>query len=192
MNDSARPPLPRLRATRMRLHTQDQPIVVMRRDCHVCHAEGLASRSQVLVIAGERKVQALLYQTDNELFGIDQIALSEAAWTALDIDDDDTVQVKHAPLIASLAAVRGRIHGQRLGEQELVAIIKDIVAGSYTEVHLAAFLTATAALPLDEEETVHLTRAMVGADQVSPTPGRSPGPIFQRRRGLSRSVTSRA
>jgi thymidine phosphorylase len=165
MNDSTRPPLPRLRATRMHLHTQDQPIVVMRTDCHVCHSEGLASRSQVLVIAGDRKVHALLYQTDSEFFAIDQIALSEAAWIALGIRDDDTVQVKHSPLIASLAGVRRRIHGQRLGEQELATIIEDVVSGSYTDVHLSAFLTATAALPLDEDETVYLTRAMVGVGE---------------------------
>ena len=35
------------------------------------------------------------------------------------------------------------------------------MAGRYTDVHLSAFLTASAAIPLDEEETVDLTRAMV-------------------------------
>ena len=161
MNDSTRPLLPPLRATRMHLHTLDQPIVVMRTDCHVCHSEGLSSRSQVLVIAGDRQVHALLYQTDSELFSVDQIALSEAAWAALGIQDNDAVEVKHPPLIESLTGVRRRIFGQRLGEQDFKTIIKDVVSGCYTDVHLSAFLTATATLPLDEQETVHLTRAMV-------------------------------
>ena len=83
---SAIAPLPPLRATRMRLHAQHQCIAIMHVDCHVCHSEGLSSRSQVLVVAGDREVQALLYQTDGDLFGRDLVVLSEAAWDALGIE----------------------------------------------------------------------------------------------------------
>ncbi|WP_353172124.1 thymidine phosphorylase family protein [Paracandidimonas soli] len=160
MNARISPP-PTLRAVRMRLHAQHQPIAVMRTDCHVCHSEGLSPRSQVLVIAGERQVQALLYQIDSDLLSPGQVALSEAAWHALDIQEGAQVQVRHAPILRSLAGIRRRIHGQRLSAQDLDAIVRDVVAGRYTDVALSAFLTATAALPLDTEETVHLTRAMI-------------------------------
>ena len=43
-----------LEAVRMHLHAQHQPIAIMRTDCHVCHSEGLAPRSQVLITAGSR------------------------------------------------------------------------------------------------------------------------------------------
>ena len=70
------PQTPALQALRMRLHAQHQPVVLMRTDCHVCRAEGLAPRSQVLIIAGDRTVQALLYQIDSDLLKAGQIALS--------------------------------------------------------------------------------------------------------------------
>lgn len=89
------PQTPALQALRMRLHAQHQPVVLMRTDCHVCRAEGLAPRSQVLIIAGDRTVQALLYQIDSDLLKTGQIALSEAAWDALDIHEGDLVQVRH-------------------------------------------------------------------------------------------------
>ena len=155
----ARPPL--LQATRLHLHAHHEAIAVMRTDCHVCHAEGLGSRPQVLLVAGDREVQARLYQTGDRGFGAGQVGLSEAAWKALRIAEGDLVQVRHPPLSASLAKVRQRIHGSRLAAADLAAIVGDVVAGRYTDVHLAAFLTATAALPLDEAETVALTRAMV-------------------------------
>jgi thymidine phosphorylase len=155
------PRTPALRATRMRLHAQHQAIAVMRTDSYVCRAEGLGARSQVLVQAGDRQVQALLYQIDSELLAADQVALSEAAWQALGIRDGDVVQASHPPVLESLAGVRRRIHGQRLGADELLAILRDVSAGRYTDVHLAAFLTATAAMPLDGKETIDLTRAMV-------------------------------
>jgi len=155
------PQTPALQALRMRLHAQHQPVVLMRTDCHVCRAEGLAPRSQVLIIAGDRTVQALLYQIDSDLLKTGQIALSEAAWDALDIHEGDLVQVRHPPLLESLSAVRARIHGHRLQTTELQAIVRDVVDGRYTDVALSAFLTATAVLPLDMQETIHLTRAMV-------------------------------
>nr|WP_255699452.1 thymidine phosphorylase family protein [Luteimonas sp. Y-2-2-4F] len=152
-----------MRATRMRLHAQHQAIAVMRTDCDVCRAEGLAARSQVLVSAGARQVQAVLYQADGDLLGHGQVALSEAAWRALGIADGDTVEVRHPPLLESLAGVRRRLYGGRLDAAELSAIVGDVVAGRYSDVHLAAFLTATASPPLDDEETAGLTRAMVEA-----------------------------
>ena len=58
---------PTLRARRLGLHSQHQAIAVMRTDCHVCRAEGLSSRSQVLLSAGGRQVLAMLYQADGDL-----------------------------------------------------------------------------------------------------------------------------
>src|SRR3546814_16384225 len=45
----------------------------------------------------------------------------------------------------------------------LRSIVEDVVAGRYSDVHLAAFLTATAALPFDEDEAYSLTKAIVDA-----------------------------
>lgn len=158
-------PIPSLHARRLRLHAQHQPIALMRSDCHVCRSEGLSARSQVLVIAGEREVQALLYQVDGDLLAPGQVALSEAAWDVLGIQDGDSVQVRHPPVVESLASVRRRTHGHRLSAQDMAAIVRDVADGRYTDVHLAAFLTATAAMPLDIGEIIHLTGAMIGVGE---------------------------
>ena len=156
------PTPPPLRAKRLRLHTQHQPVVIMRTDCHVCRSEGLASRSQVLVSSGGREVQATLFQIEgDDLLAIDQIALTETAWQILRLEEDAVVAVTHAPTLESLASVRRRIYGNRLDAPAVKSIVKDVAARRYTDVHLSAFLTASAALPLDEQETVDLTGAMV-------------------------------
>ncbi len=148
-------------ATRLQLHAQDQAIALMRTDCDVCRAEGLSARSQILISAGGREVLALLYQVDNPMLAPGQVALSEAAWRALGIEDGDRVEVSHPPVLESLAGVRRRIHGGRLDAADLSAIVRDVAAGRYSDVQLAAFLTATATPPLDDQETIALTRAMV-------------------------------
>ncbi|MBC7138585.1 thymidine phosphorylase [Parvibaculum indicum] len=160
--DAELPATPKLRATRLRLHTQHQAVVIMRTDCHVCRSEGLASRSQVLVSSGGREVQATLFQIEgDDLLAIDQIALTETTWKILSLDEDAAVTVTHAPTLESLASVRRRIYGNRLDAHAVGSIVRDVAARRYTDVHLAAFLTASAALPLDEQETIDLTGAMV-------------------------------
>lgn len=153
---------PALQARRLHLHTQHQPVVVMRTDCHVCRSEGLSGRSQVLVSNGNRQAQAALFQVEGDtLIAQNEVGLSETAWQLLGLSEGDTVKVSHPPAVESLASVRRRIYGNRLNAGAFSEIVSDVVAGRYTDVHLAAFLTASAALPLDENETVDLTGAMI-------------------------------
>ena len=150
-----------LRAKRLGLLTQDEAIVLMRSDCHVCKSEGLSSRARVLLSAGGREVIATLYQIENDWLSVDEAGLSEAAWTRLAVTDGTDVAVRHPPPLESLADVRRRIYGGRLDGRAFRAIIGDIVAGRYVDIHLATFIAACSAFPLDVEEITSLTRAMV-------------------------------
>jgi thymidine phosphorylase len=159
MNGDAHP----LLARRLRLLTQDEAIVLMRTDCHVCKSEGLAARARVLLRAGTREVIATLYQIENEWLHPDEVGLSEAAWQRLGLNVGDFIEVQNAPTVESLADVRRRIYGGRLDARAFRGIISDIVAGRYADIHLATFVAACSAFPLDVEEITHLTGAMADA-----------------------------
>jgi thymidine phosphorylase len=135
----------------------------MREDCAVCRSEGHAPRSQVLLLANGREVMATLYQIGDDMLQEGEAGLSEAAWRHLGVSEGDAIVVRHPPALASMASMRRRIYGRRLDAAEMEAIIGDIAAGRYSDVHLAAFVTACSALPLDLDEVVHLTRSMVRA-----------------------------
>ena len=156
-----RSPAPALKARHLELFTQHEAIVLMRTDCHVCRSEGLSPRTQVLLSAGDREVYATFYQIGGELLGLGEVAPSEAAWVLLGVAEGDPIEVRHAPPLASVASVRRRIYGNRLDEPSLRSIVGDVAARRYTDVHLAAFLTATSALPLDDPETLALTKSMI-------------------------------
>src|SRR3546814_521628 len=83
----------------------------------------------------------------------------------LGVVQGDAIAVTHASAVESLANVRRRIYGHRLDAGALTAIVGDVAQGHYTDVHLAAFLTSSAALPLDENETVDLTAAMIAVGE---------------------------
>jgi thymidine phosphorylase len=152
-----------LRTRRIGLHTQREPVVVMRTDCAVCRSEGLAARSQVLLRAGNREVAAVLFQQDDGQLGHDEVGLSEAAWTLLGGREGELVQVTHLPPLESLRCVRRRIYGNDLGQAAFNEIVRDVVAGRYSDVQLSAFITAGSAFPFTDDETFALTRAMAEA-----------------------------
>ncbi|MGD9967594.1 MAG: thymidine phosphorylase family protein [Hyphomonadaceae bacterium] len=150
-----------LRVRRLGLLTQDEAIVLMRTDCHVCKSEGLASRARVRLSAGGRQVIATLYQIDNDWLTVDEAGLSDAAAKRLGVADGEHVGVSHAPPLESLADVRRRMYGGRLDQRAFRGIIGDIAGGRYVDIHLATFIAACSAFPLDVDEIISLTRAMV-------------------------------
>lgn len=154
-----------LRARRLGIHAADQAIVFMRADCPVCRSEGLTGLSRVLLKTGGRSLVATLYQVTTDLLRIDQAGLSEAAWARLGVSEDAPIVVKHADPVVSFSAVRARIFGERFNRSRSRLVVNDIVAGSYSDIELSAFLASSSALPLDGSETVALTEAMVNAGQ---------------------------
>lgn len=141
--------------------TQHQPSVFMREDCYVCRSEGLTSRSELLVASDGGEVIANILRTSDDLLAEGEIGLSEGAWASLDVKPGDVVAVHHPPPVASLSDLRSRVYGKRLDPPAFRSIITDIVAGRYNDVHLASFVTACSAFPLDHGEMLGLTGAMV-------------------------------
>lgn len=157
----------RLRIRRIHLHTQREPIVVMRTDCPVCRSEGLAPRSQVLLRADGCEVVAVLFQGADAMLAEDEIGLSEAAWELLGAPEGEWVAISHPPALHSMGSVRSRIFGTTLDAPAFDEIVQDVVAGRYSDVQLAAFITAGSALQLTDDETAALTGAMArGGEQL--------------------------
>jgi thymidine phosphorylase len=154
-----------VRARRLGLDTQYEAVVFMHKECDVCRSEGFAAHARVLLCNGERQVIATLYHATGDLIAHDEAALSESAWTRLGLTDGSRITVRHPAPLDSLSHVRSRIYGHDLSEPSLHAIIKDIVDGKYSDIHLASFLTACAARALGHKEILALTHAMVEAGE---------------------------
>jgi thymidine phosphorylase len=152
-----------LRARRIGIDTQHEAVVFMHKECSVCRSEGFAAHTRILLRARDKHVIATLYQVTSDLVAHDEAALSESAWTRLGLQDGAVITVTHPDPVVSMSHVRGRIHGQELGDTALRTIIGDVVDGKYPDIHLSSFITACAARPLNDREILALTRAMVDA-----------------------------
>lgn len=155
----------RLRARRLGVHTSFEAVVFMRSDCHVCRSEGFDTHARVLLVNGKRSVIATLYHVSDNILQTDDAGLSESAWVALGVANGDPIFVKHSPTLPSLDQVRGKVYGHRLSESALTDIINDVVNRTYSDIQLSSFVTACAARPLDYDEVVALSRAMIKAGE---------------------------
>jgi thymidine phosphorylase len=150
-----------MRARRSGIDTRDQPVVYMHADCPVCRSEGFRAHARVLLKLRDRHIIATVNHVFGELFALEEAALSEAAWARLDPRPGDMVTIEHTKPLLSMSAVRGKIYGEKLTDAALARIVEDFVAGRYSDIEAAAFISACAAHPLDLGEIYALTRSMV-------------------------------
>jgi len=155
---------PTLAVRRLGIDTWRENVAFLHRDCPVVRAAGFQALSKVTIAVGGRSVAAVLNVVDDaRLLAPLQLGLSEQAFARLGAAEGDSVSIEHAAPPPSHAALRRKIAGERLGREELHAVIADIAAERYTKVELAAFVVATQQYELDREEVLHLTEAMIAA-----------------------------
>ncbi|MCZ8547931.1 thymidine phosphorylase family protein [Mesorhizobium qingshengii] len=155
----------RLRLVRAGIDTYQQPVVYMHRDCHVCRSEGFTALTRVLARSGDREVVATLNVVVDDHLELDVAALSESAWTALWPGPEAWGVFSHPEPPASAPALRAKVFGQRLGETDFLALMRDTVSNRLSDIELTAFVTACAGERLDKEETVALTKAMLAVGE---------------------------
>ncbi|MBR9692369.1 AMP phosphorylase [Candidatus Woesearchaeota archaeon] len=78
----------------------------------------------------------------------------------LSLKEGDIVDIHPAPKPDSLKYIKRKMDGEALSARELDRIVKDIVAGSLSEVELSFFVAAVVMNPLSLEEITGLTRAL--------------------------------
>jgi thymidine phosphorylase len=152
-----------LKARRLGINTQHEAVIFMHKNCPVCRAEGFSAHTRVRISHGSRSIIATVYHVTDGLVALDEAGLSDVAWNSLELTGDEEIAISHPRPLESLARVRAKLYGNRLGQQSFHEIIDDIVAGRYSDIHLSSFLTACATNGLDTPEIVALTHAMIDA-----------------------------
>ena len=150
---------------RLGIDTYGEAVIYMRADCPVCRSVGVSAQSRVRVTLGDRSLVATLNVVTGPVLDDGEAALSEVAWHTLDAKPGDLIAISHPPPVTSLSQVRAKVYGHALDDQAFRAIIQEVVAGVYSDIQLAAFITACAGDRLSFGEITALTRAMVEAGE---------------------------
>lgn len=150
-----------LRLKRLGINTYKEAVIYMRDDCAVCRAEGFEAQARIQVTFNNKVILATLNTIDSQLLALDEASLSNYAWDLLGVSEGDKIYLSHPEPLTSLSYVRTKVYGNELKKPEITAIIEDITAGYYADVHIATFLAASAGGRLNREEIRYLTEAMI-------------------------------
>jgi AMP phosphorylase len=120
---------------------------------------GVHSSDRIRVAYGDQQIIAIANLATH--FPQNRIGLYEEISQTLGLKGDETVEVQLAQLPESLRIVRAKVRGERLREQDIITIVKDVVERHLSEVEIAAFLTALNIYGLSMGENEALSKAMV-------------------------------
>jgi len=121
---------------------------------------GLGPGHRVKLIRGDR-VRNCLVIISRTVVPRGKILVSPDVSLSLKLSNGEEVGVKPLPIPSSFSSLQKRIHGERLTQDELFSLIKDIVDGAYGEAEIAAFVVSQMFYELGEDELYNLIRAMV-------------------------------
>ncbi len=149
-------------ATEQGIDTHQEPVVYMRRDCDVCRSEGFNANTRIKVSYQERSVIATLNVVRESVLPADHLGFSQIAWQRMGLAGGERVGVEHAPPLRSMSAVRKKIYGRELSNEDIQEIVADISAHHYSDMQIASFITACVN-DLSVREIIALTQAMVAS-----------------------------
>jgi len=154
-----------LKLIHLGIDAQREHVVFMRKDCHICKSEGFEALNRVLVTVNGNSKIATLYIITDGILQAGEAGLSESAWKDLNAKKGDEISFSHVQPVTSMSSIRAKMYGKQLNNENLQNIINDIVKGEYSNIEIAAFITACAGDNLNIEEIIGLTKAMVVSGQ---------------------------
>ncbi len=155
-----------MRVRPVKVDTYKENVVFLRKDCPLCRAQGFAALSKVEVRCNGRSVIGVLNVIDESFLAKGEVGLCEYAFKNLGAKPGAEVEVRHLDPVRSVDHVRGKIHGEILGQDDYREILKDIVANRYSKVELTAFVIGCAQGFMDRQEIYFLSQAMVEQGQL--------------------------
>ncbi len=150
-----------LHLRRMYIDTHQEPVIYMRKDCHVCRSEGFNAHTRVRISTDSHSIVGTVHVITDGMLSHQEVGLSESAWQLLKAQPGEKAYFQHARPADSMRSVRGKIYGLPFSETSTRNIIQDITQGHFSDIQLAAFVTACAGSRLDTDEIIALTKAMV-------------------------------
>jgi thymidine phosphorylase len=143
------------------INTYIEPVIYIREDSHICNAEGFEAQARVKVSLDGHSLIATLNTIQSELLHHNEASLSTYAWNFLKAKSGDVITISHPRPLESLNFIRSKIYGSEFKANEINQIMEDLTAGRLSDIEIAMFLSASAAIGLNQKETLDLTRSMV-------------------------------
>ena len=141
-----------------------EPIIFLNKNSEIVKTEGFAPLARVKIFSGDRYAYATLYLSD--IVKNDEVGLSKKIADKLKAKNGESFDIKHMEPLLSFSAVRNKLRGIPFTEEGMYEVIKDVVDGKYTDMHMACLCSATEGNQLSEDEIAYFAKAMVNTGKV--------------------------
>lgn len=102
-----------------------------------------------------------IIDVSKELIKPEEVAVSEEIIKALNVKENEMVEVSLAEKPQSMLFIRKKMEGAKLSKEEIYSVIRAIVDNALTEVEIAYFVSAVYKNGMTDEEIQNLISAMV-------------------------------
>jgi AMP phosphorylase len=126
---------------------------------------GVRNLDRVKVVGPKSSITALVETTDS-IVNQDEVGLLEKGFETLEIKDGGEVEVIPTTRPTSVDFIKKKMNGFELSQEEIRAIVRDIVDRNLSDVELAAYVTAVYIKSMNLREIADLTKAMVETGEV--------------------------
>jgi thymidine phosphorylase len=154
-----------LRVKCIGIDTYGENVAFLSRNCSDYRPEDFQALNKIEISSNGHRILATLNVVDDpNLLPPDMLGLSLCAYHRLNLAEGEQVKLVQATPPASLDAVRAKINGAMLSDEQFMSIIRDVAGHRYSKMEIAAFLISCASF-MTTDEVIGLTRAMAEVGQ---------------------------
>lgn len=167
-----KPQVKALRLKQLGIETNKSTIIYVSDRCGVCKLKGFQPGIRIRIAINHRFIIATLNVIRSRILKANEAGLSEYAWELLEAKEGDEISLSYPGPLDSLGYIRGKIHGKKFNQYTIREVIKDVVTGRLSDIHISSFLSVCAGGHLNEKEMTLLAKAMVDVGKVIKWPQR--------------------
>lgn len=121
---------------------------------------GVRNLDRVRVVGPKSSITAIVETTDS-IVKANEVGLLEIGFDTLKIEPDQEVDIIPTTRPTSVDFIKKKMDGHELSQEEIRAIVKDIVDRNLSDIELSAYVTAVYINGMNLREIADLTKAMV-------------------------------
>ncbi len=121
---------------------------------------GVLSLDRVRVVGQKNSITAIVETTDS-IVGEKEVGLLEKGFNTLDIKEGEDIDIIPTTRPISVDFIKKKMNGLELSQEEIRAIVRDIVDRTLSDIELAAYVTSAYIIGMNLREVTDLTKAMV-------------------------------
>lgn len=148
------------------INSFNENIAYLHKDCDTYKIDDIRDVTKVEIHGGPVPVYAFLEIVDDEtIVSPGELGLNNEAFLRLNLPEGANVSLSLAGLPPSAGILQRKIAGNILSSSEYSSVVKDIVAGRYSNMDIASFLVASGSF-MTASEVLSLTEALIGDDVI--------------------------